>query len=99
MLHHTPLITTIVVGLVLAFVLGALAEIYGLTVPPEKIAMKLADYYAEQFIRPPRVGDTLRLGPVVLVAHTLADGKVVMVGLQNAEPELVVRTPAERVQA
>src|SRR5580765_4876614 len=25
--------------------LGALAEIYGLTVPPEKVAMKLADYF------------------------------------------------------
>ncbi len=78
--------------------LGALAEIYGLTVPPDKMSMKLADYYSEQFIRPPRVGDALRLGPVVLVAHTVADGKVVTVGLQLAEPEPVARTPMQRVR-
>jgi cell volume regulation protein A len=69
--------------------LAALAEIYGLTIPPEKAAMPLSDYFAEQFARPVRVGDTVRLNPVVLVAHTVTDGKVVTVGLQLAEPEPV----------
>jgi cell volume regulation protein A len=76
--------------------LGALAEIYGLKVPADKGAMRLSDYFAEQFMRPPREGDALRLAPVVLVAHTVVEGRVVMVGLQLAEPERPARTPWER---
>jgi cell volume regulation protein A len=78
--------------------LGALAEIYGLSIPPEKTGMKLADYFAEQFIRMPRTGDTLRLDPVVLVAHTVKDGRVLTVGLQLAEPEPVISTRQQRIQ-
>jgi cell volume regulation protein A len=78
--------------------LGALAEIYGLTVPPEKSSMRLADYFAEHFKRPPREGDAIRVGPMALVAHTVADGRVVMVGLQLAEPEPVPRTLFDRVR-
>jgi cell volume regulation protein A len=73
--------------------LAALAEIYGLTIPPEKAAMPLSDYFVEQITRPVRVGDTVRLAPVVLVAHTVTDGKVVTVGLQLAEPEPVAAPP------
>jgi cell volume regulation protein A len=76
--------------------LGALAEIYGLKIPANKGAMRLSDYFAEQFMRPPREGDALRLAPVVLVAHTVLEGRVVMVGLQLAEPERPARTPWER---
>jgi len=78
--------------------LGALAEIYGLTVPPEKASASLADYFAEFFARPPRTGDAIRLGPVVLVAHTVADGRVVTVGLQLAEPDPVPRTLWDKVR-
>ncbi len=78
--------------------LGALAEIYGLQIPGEKSEMKLSDYFAEQFMRAPRDGDTLTLGSVVLVAHTVKAGKVVTVGLQLAEPEPVFRTPGDRVR-
>ena len=79
--------------------LGALAEIYGVTVPPDKASVKLSDYFAEQFMRRPRETDALRLGPMMLVAHTVTDGKVVTVGLQLAEPERVARTAWERIKA
>jgi cell volume regulation protein A len=76
--------------------LGALGEIYGLNVPADKAPERLSEYFDEQFMRPPREGDRLRLGEVVLVAHTVTDGRVTMVGLQLAEPEPVVRTPQDR---
>ena len=78
--------------------LGALAEIYGLSVPAGKAEVKLSDYFVEQFMRPPRVGDVLRLRPVALVAHTVEDGRVTTVGLQLAEPERTPRTPWERTK-
>ena len=78
--------------------LGALAEIYGLTVKPEDAATTLADYFAGYFRRPPRTGDAIRLGPVALVAHTVTDGRVAMVGLQLAEPEPSARTPWDKAR-
>ena len=79
--------------------LGALAEIYGVTVAPEKAAMALTDYFAEQFMRTPKEHDALHLGPLALVAHTVADGRVTTVGLQLAEPEHAPRTFAEKASA
>ncbi len=61
--------------------------------------MALSDFFAEHFVsHPPRVNDLIRLGPVSLVAHTLAEGRVVMVGLQLAEPEPAARTLADRIR-
>ena len=65
--------------------LGALAEIYGLEIEPDRAATTLADYFAAHFKRR-RAGDSIRLGPIVLVAHTVSDGRVAMVGLQLTEP-------------
>lgn len=78
--------------------LGALAEIYGLTIKPAEVPIGLADYFAGYFHRPPRAGDAIHLGPVVLVAHTVTDGRVVMVGLQLAEPEPVPRTLWDKIR-
>ncbi len=69
--------------------LGALAEIYGLTVPPDKAQLSLSDHFAGEFARPLRAGDVLRLGPIALVAHSVTADRVVTVGLQLAEPEPV----------
>ena len=78
--------------------LGALAEIYGLTVPPQDAGTTLADYFSAYFIKhPPRVNDVIPLGSVVMVAHTVTDGRVVTVGLQLAEPERVPRTWWEKI--
>jgi cell volume regulation protein A len=78
--------------------LGALAEIYGLTIAPEDAATSLADYFAAYFLKhPPRVNDAIPLGPVKLVAHTVTDDRVVTVGLQLAEPEPQPRTWSEKL--
>ncbi len=78
--------------------LGALAEIYGLTIPPEDAGTVLADYFATYFIKhPPRPNDAIPLGPVKLVAHTVTDNRVVTVGLQLAEPEPVPRTMWDKI--
>jgi len=76
--------------------LGALAEIYGLTIKPEDAATTLANYFAGYFRHPPHAGEAIRLGSVALVAHTVTDGRVAMVGLQLAEPEPSPRTLWDR---
>jgi potassium/hydrogen antiporter len=67
--------------------LGALAEIYGLPVETEQIATSLSDYFLEQLGRAPHQGDMVRLGEVVLQAHTISEGRLLTVGLQLEEPE------------
>jgi cell volume regulation protein A len=73
--------------------LGALGEIYGLPVPAPDASVTLADDFARRLGRPPQKGDTLSLGPVALIAHRVADGRVTDVGLQLAAPEPVVVVP------
>ncbi len=68
--------------------LGALAEIYGLPVKSADAATTLADYFSHFLGHAPHEGDSLPLGAVALIAHTVADGRVVTVGLQLAEPDL-----------
>jgi cell volume regulation protein A len=78
--------------------MGALAEIYGLTISPQDANTLLSDYFAAYFIKhPPRPNDAIPLGPVKLVAHTVTDDRVVTVGLQLAEPEPVPRTMGEKI--
>jgi len=80
--------------------LGALGEIYGVTVEQAEAATTLADMFAKWRNRPPRVGDTVPLGQVVLVAHTVLESRVTMVGLQLAEPDPVrPKTPLGRALA
>lgn len=69
--------------------LGALAEIYGVTVEQSEAETTLADMFAKWRNRAPRIGDTVPLGQVVLVAHTVLENRVVTVGLQLAEPDPV----------
>jgi cell volume regulation protein A len=77
--------------------LGALAEIYGLEIPPEDTQTPLADFFALYFIKhAPRPNDAIPLGPVKLVAHTVTNDRVVTVGLQLADPEPVPRTNLEK---
>jgi cell volume regulation protein A len=74
--------------------LGALAEIYGLAVEPDDADVTLSDHFTAWFGRAARQGDTLPIGPIVLVAHTVHDGRVTMIGLQLAEPEADTRLRA-----
>jgi cell volume regulation protein A len=78
--------------------LGALAEIYGLSVDPAEAATSLADYFAGQLGHLPHVGDRLPLGAVALIAHAVADGRVTTVGLQLAEPDPVAPTARRRLR-
>jgi potassium/hydrogen antiporter len=79
--------------------LGALAEIYGLAVAPEDGEITLADHFRAGFGRPPREGDVLPLGSIVLVAHTVVDNRVTLVGLQLPEPETDATTLKGRFNA
>jgi cell volume regulation protein A len=78
--------------------LGALAEIYGLTIDPEEAEMTLATYFAVRLNGAPHRGDRLALGPIALIAHALDGGSVSVVGLQLAEPEPVVVVPKSRLR-
>jgi cell volume regulation protein A len=74
--------------------LGELAEIYGLDIAPKDAATTLADFIAERAKRSLRQGAVVPLGPIALVAHRMADGKVTSVGLRLAEPEPEPPAPA-----
>jgi cell volume regulation protein A len=65
--------------------LGAVAEIYGLSIEPAEAATPLVDYFAAKLARTPKVGDVLPLGAIELVAHDLAKDRVSAVGLRLPE--------------
>jgi cell volume regulation protein A len=80
--------------------LGALAEIYGITADPADAGISLSDYFVKRLNRTPRTNDIISLEQVALVAHTVTEGVVTMVGLQLAEPEpLQPKTPMGRALA
>ena len=80
--------------------LGALAEIYGLPVEEDHISTSLSEFFVERLGRAPRQGDILPLSVVVLLAHTVTDGRLVTVGLQLAESEAPkAATPFARIKA
>jgi potassium/hydrogen antiporter len=73
--------------------LGALAEIYGVMVEAEDVTLSLSDYFVAQLGQPAQQGDTLSLGAIVLVAHTVVGEHVTTVGLSLVEePETVPTT-------
>jgi cell volume regulation protein A len=65
--------------------LGAVAEIYGLSVEPEDAAASLADHFRKELGRAPRPGDTLPLGSIVLVVRAVEHERVSAVGLRLPE--------------
>lgn len=67
--------------------LGALAEIYGLRIADIHAGVALADHFANELKRPPKPGDIVQLGPIALLAHAVADGKVTTIGLQLGDPD------------
>jgi cell volume regulation protein A len=79
--------------------LGALAEIYGLTIAPDHAGMTLSEHIADELGHPPRPNDVLALGPITLVVQKVVDGRAVNIGLQLAEPDPVEpETPLERLK-
>jgi len=65
--------------------LGALAEIYGLSIAPGDAATSLADHFAMELKGVPKPGDTLPLDTIVLVVHDVEHGRVSAVGLRLPE--------------
>jgi cell volume regulation protein A len=68
--------------------LGALAEIYGLSIAPEAATTSLAVHFDKQLGRVPKPGDTLPLGTIVLVVHAVEHDRVNAVGLRLPEEEM-----------
>jgi potassium/hydrogen antiporter len=66
--------------------LGALGEIYGITIGDDA-GISLADHFAARLRRTPRQGDVLPLGTIAVVAHRVTDGRVTSVGLRLADEE------------
>lgn len=67
--------------------LGALSEIYGLTIDTDQQAATLSDFFARRLGRNVQPGAAVRIGDVMLVAHRVREGRLVTVGLQLAEEE------------
>ncbi len=67
--------------------LGALADIYGLQVAADHMEVTLADFFTEHLGRAAKTGSIVQLGPIALLAHKVANGRVTTVGLRLAEPE------------
>jgi potassium/hydrogen antiporter len=72
--------------------LGALAELYGIDVPAEAASAPLASYFSSRLGRV-KQGDALAFGAIALVAHTVADGRVMTVGLRLADADPVASAP------
>jgi potassium/hydrogen antiporter len=78
--------------------LGALAEIYGLSIAPEAAEIPLADHMADELKRRPKQNDIVPLGPIALLAHRVADGRVTSVGLRLPEDDEQPATLAARLK-
>jgi len=78
--------------------LGALADIYGLSIAPEAAEITLSDYFAEEIKRRPKQGDVVPLGPIALVAHRVTDGRLASVGLRLAHEDEPPATLAAKIK-
>ncbi len=67
--------------------LGDLANIYDVAIDAEQSKLTLADYFDVHLDHAPKVGATLPLDSIVLVARSLGGGRVNVVGLRLPEDE------------
>ncbi len=79
--------------------LGAVAEIYGVTVDAKDAQFTLADYFDIHLDHAPRVGATLPLDTIVLVARSIGGNRVNLVGLRLPEDEEDVRPAPTGIDA
>jgi cell volume regulation protein A len=78
--------------------LGALAEIYGLTISADGAGITLAAYVGEELKRAPKQGDVVPLGSIALVAHRVTDGRASTIGLRLAEGDAEPTTIPARLK-
>jgi potassium/hydrogen antiporter len=62
--------------------LGALAEFYGLQVPPRLARQTAAELFARRFDNEPQIGDRLQVGEATFVVREVNDDGVTSVGLK-----------------
>jgi cell volume regulation protein A len=72
------------------------ADTYGINVPPSDAHLTLADYFDIHLDHAPRVGATLPLDSIVLVARHIGGARVSVVGLRLPEDEDVSAPPPSR---
>lgn len=75
------------------------ADIYGITVAPSDAHLTLADYFDIHLDHAPRVGATLPLDSIVLVARSIGGNRVNVVGLRLPEDEEPPAPPLSRTAA
>jgi cell volume regulation protein A len=78
--------------------LGALADIYGLSIAPEDTEVTLANHFAGELKRRPKPGDVVPLGPIALVAHRVTGGRLASVGLRLAQEDEPPATLAAKLK-
>jgi cell volume regulation protein A len=66
---------------------GAIADMYGLTVQPGEREMTIAELFAQRFEDTPRPGNRIDLGPARLVVRELDDDKVTEARLDFVEAQ------------
>ncbi len=66
---------------------GAIADMYGLTVQPGEREMTIAELFAQRFENEPRPGNRIDLGSARLVVRELDDDKVAEARLDFVEPQ------------
>jgi cell volume regulation protein A len=79
--------------------LGALGEIYGLSISDHDLSKTLMQLFDERFHGVVHIGDRLPLGTIALIADRVVDGKVLTVGLDLAETAPEVTSWSARVRA
>ncbi len=79
--------------------LGSVAEVYGINVDAGDAALTLADYFDIHLDHAPRVGATLPLDSIVLVARSIGGDRVNVIGLRLPEDEDAPKPPPRRVTA
>jgi potassium/hydrogen antiporter len=79
--------------------LGALGEIYGLSISDHDLSKTLMQLFDERFHGVVHIGDRLPLGTIALIADRVVDGKVLTVGLDLAETAPEVTSWRARVRA
>lgn len=77
--------------------LGAVAEIYGVSIDPNDAPLTLADYFDIHLDHAPRVNATLPLDSIVLVARSIGGNRVNLVGLRLPEDEVETPVPPTRI--
>jgi cell volume regulation protein A len=77
--------------------LSTLAELYDVKIGEKQAKLTLADYFDIHLDRAPKVGATLPLDTLTLVARSISGGRVSIVGLRLPDDESAPQAPPTRI--